>query len=173
MRSLAGTICEAISEMTQLRSLNLIDFQGLTAQHVKEHICCLKRIEQLGLQYDFDIEPEPSEEWDRETQDWIEVPSEDDALSAIANSMIWLRSFTLSANNGVVEQTVLPWIEVYPGLFHLQQLAFVHDEEPDHMQDTWQLMERLAAASEEARPGLQCTWHRAKEGLSPPFVGEL
>jgi hypothetical protein len=169
MRPLAGTFCKAIAKMTQLRALNLVKFSGLTAQHVKEHLCCLTNIQQLGLQYDFDTEPPASEEWDRETQDWIEVPSEANALSVIADRMLRLRSFTLHANVEKVERTVLPWLECQPGLFHLRHLAFVLEDPHIYAEDTWELMERVAAARED----IQCAWHRVKEGLRVPFVGEL
>jgi hypothetical protein len=169
MQWIAGTFCRAMEQLTQLRSLNLVGWHGLTAQHVKEHICRLTRIEQLGLQYDYNTEPEPqSEEWDSEAGDWIDVPKEEDALSAVANSLTGLRSLTLDAYDNVVESTMLPWIESCQGLFHLQHLAFVIQRSRDP-QPTQQLLERLAAA----RPGLSCAWDCVQDGLIAPFVGEL
>jgi hypothetical protein len=172
MQWIAGTFCEAMAQLTQLRSLNLVGWHGLTAQHVKEHICRLTRIEQLGLQYDYITDPEPqSEEWDSEAGDWIDVPREEAALSAIANSLTELRSLTLDAYNeydDVVESIVLPWIESCQGLIHLQHLAFVIQRSRDS-QPTQQLLERLAAA----RPGLCCACDCVQDGLIEPFVGEL
>jgi hypothetical protein len=169
MQSLAGTYGEAISEMKQLRGLNLAEFLLLSAQQVKDHICCLAGIERLGLLYDFDSDAEPPDEWDSETQYYVDVPYED-VPSAVARSMPGLRSFTLNAYDEIVECQVLPWIEGNSGLLHLQHLAFVYEEPPEDAQGTWQLLDRLAAA----RPGLQCTWQAFGAGyIRAPFVGEL
>jgi hypothetical protein len=148
--------CSVFAGMPQLRSLNLLKFWGLTAQDVKQYICRLTGLTQLGLQYDCSTEPSEEEDaWDNELQQFPAAAESVRALQRLADRMPELQSLELNADREFVDWDVLPVLQS-PAWPQLQEVT-LNFEAPPHYVNAKELRaaESLVQQVMAARAGLR------------------